>query len=97
MTRSNNEKSDAPTTKKSRGAGRFGSSQRWDQIGGILAILLLFFSFYLLISFTSFFISGGADISMLDVPLKDLITDPDLKMQNAGGRWGAGGGGRAVP
>ncbi len=89
MARSNNDKSDAPTTKKSRGTGRLGSSHRWDQIGGILSILLLFFSFYLLISFTSFFISGGADISLLDVPLKDLITDPDLKMQNAGGRWGA--------
>jgi S-DNA-T family DNA segregation ATPase FtsK/SpoIIIE len=88
MTRSKNEKSGASTTKKSAG-GRLGNLNKWERIGRILAILLFFFSVYLLISFTSFFFSGGADISHLDVSSGELISNPDLKFQNTGGRWGA--------
>ena len=89
MARSKNEKSSPPPTKKSKTGGRLGNLSTGERVGGILAILLAFFSFYLLISFTSFFISGGADISLLDVSFKELFSNPDLKMQNAGGRWGA--------
>jgi len=88
MARSKNEKSSAASTRKS-GRGRLGNLSTGERVGGILAILLIFLSFYLLIAFASFFISGGADISMLDVSFKELFSNPDLKMQNAGGRWGA--------
>ncbi len=89
MTRIKNEKSGAPSAKKTKSGGRLGNLSTGERVGGILAILLVFLSFYLLISFTSFFISGGADISLLDVTFKELFSNPDLKMQNAGGRWGA--------
>jgi len=89
MTRSNNEKTGATSTRKSGRGGRLGNLSTGERIGGILAILLIFLSFYLLISFTSFFISGGSDISLLEVSFKELFFNHDLKMQNAGGRWGA--------
>ena len=89
MARSKNEKSDATSTKKRGIGGRLGNLNTWERIGGILAILLFFFSVYLLISFISFFISGGADISHLDVTTKELLSNPDLKIQNSGGRFGA--------
>ena len=83
------DKSDAPSPKARKSGGRLGNLSTWERIGGVLAILLAFFSFYLLISFTSFFISGSADISLLDTSLKELFSNPDLKMENAGGRFGA--------
>ena len=89
MTRSKNEKTGATSAKKGGAGGRSGRLSTWELIGRILAVLLLFFSIYLLISFTSFFISGGADISHLDVSFKELFSNPDLKIQNTGGRWGA--------
>lgn len=89
MARSKNEKSGTTSTRKSGIGGRLGNLNTWERIGGILAILLFFFSVYLLISFISFFISGGADISHLNVTSKELLSNPDLKIQNAGGRWGA--------
>jgi len=89
MTRSKNDKSGGSTTKRSRVGDRLGNLSKWERFGGILAVLLFFFTVYLLISFISFFVSGGADISHLDVTIKELFSNPDLKMQNAGGRWGA--------
>ncbi len=83
------DKSDAPSPKTRKSGGRLGNLSTWERIGGVIAILLAFFSFYLLISFTSFFITGSADISLLDTPLKELFSNPDLKMENAGGRFGA--------
>jgi len=89
MARIKNEKSGTTSAKKGGIGGRLGNLNTWERIGGILAILLFFFSIYLLISFISFFISGGADISHLNVTSKELLSNPDLKIQNAGGRWGA--------
>ena len=89
MTRSKNEKSGATSAKKGGAGGRSGRLSTWELIGRILAVLLSFFSIYMLISFASFFISGGDDISHLEVPLKELFSNPDLKIQNTGGRWGA--------
>jgi len=89
MVRSKNEKTGTTSTKKGGIGGRLGNLNTWERIGGILAILLFFFSIYLLISFISFFISGGADISHLKITSKELLSNPDLKIQNAGGRWGA--------
>ena len=89
MARIKNEKSGTTSARKGGIGGRLGNLNTWERIGGILAILLFFFSIYLLISFISFFISGGADISHLDTTSKELLSNPDLKIQNAGGRWGA--------
>jgi len=89
MARSKNEKTGTSPTKKGGIGGRLGNLNTWERIGGILAILLFLFSMYMLISFISFFISGGTDISNLDVSTKELLSNPDLKIQNAGGRWGA--------
>jgi len=89
MARSKNEKTGTTSTKKSGIGGRLGNLNNWERFGGILAILLFIFSVYLLIVFISFFISGGADISHLDITSKELLSNPDLKIQNAGGRWGA--------
>ncbi|MEI7523456.1 MAG: DNA translocase FtsK 4TM domain-containing protein [Mariniphaga sp.] len=89
MVRSRNEKSGTTSTRKSRSGSRLGKLSTGETIGGILAVVLVLISCYLLISFTSFFISGGADISLLDVSFKELFSNPDIKMQNAGGRWGA--------
>ncbi|HEY3390260.1 MAG TPA: DNA translocase FtsK 4TM domain-containing protein, partial [Prolixibacteraceae bacterium] len=89
MARSKNEKTGTTATKKRGIGGRIGNLSTWERIGGVLAILLFFFSIYLLISFISFFISGGADISHLDITSKELLSNPDMKIQNAGGRWGA--------
>jgi len=89
MARSKNEKTSATSARKSGRGGRLGNLSTGERVGGIVAILLVFLSCYLLISFTSFLISGSADISLLDVSFKELFTNPDIKMQNAGGRWGA--------
>jgi len=89
MARSKNEKTSTASTKKGGIGSRLGNLNTWERIGGILAILLFFFSIYLLISFISFFISGGVDISHLNITSKELLSNPDLKIQNAGGRWGA--------
>ena len=89
MTRSKKEKSGTTSTKKGETGSRLSNLNTWERIGGILAILLFFFSAYLLISFISFFISGGADISHLNITTKELLSNPELKIQNAGGRWGA--------
>ena len=89
MARSKNEKSGTTSARKSGSGGRLGKLSTLEKIGGILAIVLVFISFYFMISFTSFFMTGGADISLLDVSFKELFSNPDIKMQNAGGRWGA--------
>lgn len=88
MAGSKNEKTGTPTKKKGIGS-RIGNLNTWERVGGILAILLFFFSLYLLIVFISFFISGAADVSHLKVTTKELLSNPELKIQNAGGRWGA--------
>ncbi len=90
MTRSKKEKSGSTSTKKKGIVGRLiGRLTMWERVGAIFGILFLVISIHLLISFTSFFISGGADISHLKVTSKELLSNPDLKIQNAGGRWGA--------
>jgi S-DNA-T family DNA segregation ATPase FtsK/SpoIIIE len=89
MTRSKKEKPGSTLKKKSGIAGLFGKLSTWERVGIILAAIFLLFSLFMLVSFTSFFISGGADISHLKVTAKELLSNPDLKIQNAGGRWGA--------
>lgn len=89
MTRSKKEKSSGTSTRKGSIAGRLGKLSTWERVGAGLGFILLSFSLYLLLSFASFLISGGADISHLKVSAKELLANPDLKIQNVGGRWGA--------
>ena len=89
MARSRDEKSDGSSSKKSGLSGRIGDLSKWERAGGILAILLFFFSIYLLISFISFLFSGGADQSLLEASVKEAMTDEKVKYVNAGGRFGA--------
>ncbi len=89
MTRSKKEKSSGTSTRKGGLAGRLGKLSTWERVGAGLGFILLSFSLYLLFSFASFLFSGGADISHLKVSAKELMSNPDLKIQNVGGRWGA--------
>lgn len=89
MARSRDEKSGNSSSKKTGLSGRLGNLSNWERVGGVLAILLFFFSIYLLICFISFFFSGGSDISHLDVTTKEILTNPKIRIENAGGRFGA--------
>lgn len=89
MTRSREEKSGNSHSRKSGLSGRIGKLSNWERVGGVLAILLFFLSVYLLISFISFFFSGGSDQSLLDATTKEILTDSKIKFANAGGRFGA--------
>ena len=54
-----------------------------------LAVLLLIFTLYLSIAFISFIFSGDADQSVLDSSWKELVTNPDIKVENNAGKTGA--------
>ena len=86
MARSKNEKG---TTSSSKKVGKAGKSTNWERVGGILAVLLALSAGYFLVCMVSFLFSGGADISHLNISTKELMAHPELKIQNAGGRWGA--------
>ena len=89
MARSKNEKPATASTKKSEKSSAKAAPNNWERFGGVLAILLSLFAVYLLVCIVSFFVSGGADISHLNLTAKELMAHPELKIQNAGGRWGA--------
>ncbi len=74
---------------KSSGGGKNSKYTRWEKIRGIIAVPLFFFTLYLLVSFISFLLQDGADVSHLDVSVKELLTNPSIKIENAGGKWGA--------
>ncbi len=88
MARTKNDNPEKSSAKKN-GSSRPDNRARWERVGGILAILLFFFSLYLLITFLSFFFSKGADQSLLEISIKEILTNPDIKIENAGGKWGA--------
>jgi S-DNA-T family DNA segregation ATPase FtsK/SpoIIIE len=58
-------------------------------LGGIFAIMIIFFSLFLLISFISFLFSGGIDMSHLGVTSEELLANPNVSINNFGGKWGA--------
>ena len=74
---------------KNSGGGKGTKFTRWEKIRGIIAVPLFFFTLYLLVSFVSFLLQDGADVSHLDVSVKELLTNPSIKIENAGGKWGA--------
>jgi S-DNA-T family DNA segregation ATPase FtsK/SpoIIIE len=74
---------------KNGGGGRGTKFTRWEKFRNIIAVPLFFFSLYLFVVFISFLLQEGADVSHLDVSIKELLTNPNIKIENAGGKWGA--------
>ena len=54
-----------------------------------LGLLLVIFGVYLLLAFTSFFFTGGADQSLLDHPEPGELARTDNRIQNVAGPRGA--------
>lgn len=74
---------------KNNGGGKATKHTRGEKFRGAIALLLFFFTIYLLISFISFLMQEGADVSHLDVSIKELLTNSAIKIENSGGKWGA--------
>jgi S-DNA-T family DNA segregation ATPase FtsK/SpoIIIE len=55
----------------------------------ILGITLSLFTLYTSLAFVSFFFTGGADQSKLDIRWLELITDSDVRVENWTGKTGA--------
>jgi DNA segregation ATPase FtsK/SpoIIIE, S-DNA-T family len=89
MTRGREDKKGSSPSKKTGLRGQLGKLSNWERVGGVLAILLFFFSIYLLISFISFLFSGGSDQSLLETSTKEILTNSKIRFENAGGRFGA--------
>lgn len=85
--KSDNQQKSATTRRE--GEKKTSKYTTWEKIKGGCALLLAFFTFYLLLVFFSFLFQDGADVSHLDVSLKELITNPSIKIENAGGKFGA--------
>ena len=85
--KSDNQQKSAPA--KTNGGSKGSKYSKWEKVRGILALLLAFFTAYLFLAFISFLLQEGADVSHLDVSLRELITDPGIKIENAGGKFGA--------
>ena len=66
-----------------------GRYSRWEKIRGIFGLLLAFFTIYLFVAFISFLLQDGADVSHLDVTIRELLSNPNIKIENAGGKFGA--------
>jgi S-DNA-T family DNA segregation ATPase FtsK/SpoIIIE len=57
-----------------------------ERIRFLLGISFSLFTFYLGIAFLSFFFTGGADQSKLDIKLLELITDSQIRVENWTGK-----------
>ncbi len=85
--KSDNQQKSASGTSGAGGKGA--KHSRLEKIRGIFALLLSFFTIYLLIAFISFLLQDGADVSHLNVSIRELITNPNVKIENSGGKFGA--------
>jgi len=77
------------SSKRSPGKRGFASWFTDQRVWFTLAIFLLLFTLYLAIAFISFIFTGDADQSVLDHSWKELITSPDLRVENKAGKTGA--------
>ena len=89
MAKKNTSNTSGKSNKKPNLRNRLSRLSNWERVGGILAIGLFFFALYLLISLISFLLSGGADQSQLNLTAREILTNPNLKIENVGGKWGA--------
>jgi S-DNA-T family DNA segregation ATPase FtsK/SpoIIIE len=76
----------APTPKKTLGVVLFFRS---NQFRYTLGLFLMIISGYMAVAFVSYVISGGVDQSKLDLPWRDFLFDPSVKVQNIAGKGGA--------
>ena len=76
----------APAPKKTGGIVLFFKS---NQFRYTLGLFLMIISGYMAVSFVSYVISGGVDQSKLDLPWRDFLFDPSVKVQNIAGKGGA--------
>lgn len=60
-----------------------------DKFRYTIGLLLFVIGVYLLVAFISFLIYGSADQSKLDISLRSLIGNADIKVQNKAGKTGA--------
>ena len=60
-----------------------------ERIRFILGISSSLFTIYLGIAFVSFFFTGGADQSKLDIQLLELLSDSGIRVENWTGKTGA--------
>lgn len=60
-----------------------------DNFKNIIGLFLLFSAFYLLISFVSFLFNGGIDQSQLDITRSEFMNNPEVQVNNFGGKIGA--------
>ncbi len=84
-----NSRKPVKNTKRSAGNKGFWSSFTDQRIGYVIAVLLLIFTIYLTIAFISFIFSGDADQSKLDIKWRELVFNPDIKVENKAGKTGA--------
>ncbi|GET23420.1 FtsK/SpoIIIE family DNA translocase [Prolixibacter denitrificans] len=89
MARKKTSNTSRKKNQKSNFRNRLSKLSSWERVGGILSIGLFFFALYLLISLISFLLSGGADQSQLSLTAREILTNPNLKIENVGGKWGA--------
>jgi S-DNA-T family DNA segregation ATPase FtsK/SpoIIIE len=84
-----NSRKPVRNNKKSKTGGSFWSGITYQKIGYTLAVLLLIFTVYLTIAFISFIFSGDSDQSKLDIHWGKLVTNPEIRVENAAGKTGA--------
>jgi S-DNA-T family DNA segregation ATPase FtsK/SpoIIIE len=86
---SNTRKTVRKTLKQNGNKKSFWSFFSDQRIKFFLGIVLLAFTFYLAIAFISFIFSGAADQSKLGLPLKELVFNADVRVENKAGKTGA--------
>lgn len=89
MARKKTSNTSRKKNQKSNLRNRLSKLSNWERVGGVLSIGLFFFALYLFISLISFLLSGGADQSQLSLTAREILTNPNLKIENVGGKWGA--------
>ncbi|MFB6319212.1 DNA translocase FtsK 4TM domain-containing protein [Saccharicrinis sp. FJH54] len=86
MPRSKTKKTKSKPKKSSHSFRQFFQDEK---VRFTIGTIIIVFTLYLTLSFISFFFTGGADQSKLDLPWGDLIKSPDIRVQNWAGKTGA--------
>ncbi|MFB6342543.1 DNA translocase FtsK 4TM domain-containing protein [Saccharicrinis sp. FJH62] len=86
MPRSKTKKTKSKQKKSSHSFRQFFQDEK---VRFTIGTIIIVFTLYLTLSFISFFFTGGADQSKLDLPWGDLIKSPDIRVQNWAGKTGA--------
>ena len=84
-----NSRKPVNNNKKAKTSRSFWSGITSQKVGYTLAVLLLIFTVYLTIAFISFIFTGDSDQSKLDIHWGKLVTNPEIRVENAAGKTGA--------